>query len=555
MDGRSIANGLSVAPDGGEDYNFLMDHLRFAEGNLLWPRDAEKPSLDVTSQNDPANFSGSQTVVGRTGAGEDVLTLGTNDTGSKINLFASGADVVADLGARAGQLVLKGLESVRIIGSDLVDFLGIGSLFETTILHQTIYFDGGEGDDIVDGSNTDRSIVAEGGTGQDTLIGGSDNDRLTGGNGNDAVSGGSGNDTLIGGTGIDGIEDVSGVDLLYGGIGNDTFMIDSVSDLVFEIPGEGMDLAIASGSYYLYAQVENLQLAGTAGIFGVGNNLANTITGNEGANLLLGGAGNDSISGAAGNDALFGELGDDSLSGDAGIDYLTGGAGNDSLQGGNDADAVYGEDGSDTLVGGADFYTDILVGGVGDDVLRGDSGLGDYDLMDGGAGNDSYYADSYADLTFEDVNAGIDTVYAGINGTGYYLYTNVEDLVLLGNTPFGVGNDLANTLTGSAAGNYLPGGAGDDTLNGKGGNDVLFGETGANVFVFERGTAGDVIGDFQHGADKIRLVGLGFTSFAQVRAAFVENGGTTAINLGQGDFIVINGVANAQFDAGDFLFG
>jgi len=109
---------------------------------------------------------------------------------------------------------------------------------------------------------------------------------------------------------------------------------------------------------------------------------------------------------------------------------------------GTDADALYGEDGNDTLYGGTDFQTDILVGGNGNDVLHGDSGLGDYDLMDGGAGDDIYYVDTPADLTFEAAADGNDTVYANISGAGYYLYANVENLVLLGTTPYGVGNEL-----------------------------------------------------------------------------------------------------------------
>jgi hypothetical protein len=34
----------------------------------------------------------------------------------------------------------------------------------------------------------------------------------------------------------------------------------------------------------------------------------------------------------------------------------------------------------------------------------------------------------------------------------------------------------------------------------------------------------------------------------------VENGGATAIDLGGGDLIVINGVANAALSASDFVF-
>ena len=379
---------------------------------------------------------------------------------------------------------------------------------------------------------------------------------LSGGDGNDQLTGNSGVDMLFGGTGNDLLNGGGGADWMYGGAGDDSYTVDQQNDLIFELVGDGFDAVTATIGYYLYANLEGLNLALSAGdIFGVGNELANTITGNEGSNLLIAGAGDDVVHGGAGVDSLFGQDGNDQLFGDAGIDYLVGGIGNDSLDGGDDADALYGEDGNDTLIGGSGFVTDILVGGNGDDILHGDSGLADYDLMNGGDGNDSYYVDTGDDLTFEAAGGGTDTVYANVAGanSGVYLYANVESLVLQGTTTFGVGNELANNLTGNASVNLLLGGLGDDVLNGKGGNDVLFGEGGSDTFVFEHGTGGDVIGDFLAGTDKIDLHAFGFTSFAQVQAHMVENNGTTAIDLGNGDFIVINAVANAALHAGDFL--
>jgi Ca2+-binding RTX toxin-like protein len=342
---------------------------------------------------------------------------------------------------------------------------------------------------------------------------------------------------------------------MIGGTGNDNFIVDRQDDLVFENAGEGTDTLTTTASYYLYANIENVVLqAGAGDIFGVGNDLANNIAGNESANLLLGGMGDDTMRGGGGGDQLYGEDGNDTLWGDGGVDYLIGGAGNDTLDGLADSDGLYGEDGNDMLWGGTDFKTDILVGGAGNDILHGDSGLGDYDEMDGGLGDDSYYVDTYADLTYEAVGGGTDTVYAstGVN-SGYYLYANVENLVLTGTTFYGVGNELANQMTGNASANWLLGGAGNDILNGKAGNDVLFGEAGADTFVFEKGTGGDTIADFAAGTDKIDLAAFGFTSFAQVQAAMIENGGTTAIQLGGGDFIVLNGVTNAALHAGDFI--
>jgi Ca2+-binding RTX toxin-like protein len=379
---------------------------------------------------------------------------------------------------------------------------------------------------------------------------------VLGTSGNDAMTGSAAPDDLRGLDGHDTLNGMGGSDYLYGGLGNDVYHVDIATDLIFEAAGEGNDTAIATAGFYLYANVENLTLAGSSNIFGVGNGLANTILGNTGSNLLLGGGGDDIVRGGAGIDSLFGEDGADQLFGDAGVDYLVGGIGNDVIDGGADADALYGEDGDDTLIGGTGFHTDILVGGFGNDILRGDSGLGDYDLMDGGTGDDAYYVDTPSDLTFEmgpGFGGGTDTVYANINGAGYYLYANVENLVLLGNTPFGVGNELDNRLTGNAAGNYLLGGAGYDVLNGKGGNDVLFGEGDSDIFVFERGTGADVVGDFMHGQDRIDLSAFGFASFAALQASFSQVGNDGAINLGNGDLIVLHGVTMSELTQGDFI--
>ncbi len=86
-------------------------------------------------------------------------------------------------------------------------------------------------------------------------------------------------------------------------------------------------------------------------------------------------------------------------------------------------------------------------------------------------------------------------------------------------------------------------------------NSVPAGQVVVGTAASDTITGGDVIGDFEVGADKIRLIGLGLNNFAQVQTALVEVGGTTAINLFAGDFLVIAGVANAALTANDFIFG
>jgi serralysin len=364
--------------------------------------------------------------------------------------------------------------------------------------------------------------------------------------------GGSGNDVLIGNSAGNRLDGGTGTDQLYGGTGNDTFVADVQGDVVFEETGAGTDTVESSGSFYLYANIEHLTLTGSADNFGVGNELANTLTGNSGLNLLIGWGGIDTINGGAARDSIFGVEGDDVLNGEAGVDYIVAGNGNDTLNGGADADEMYGEDGNDTLDGGSTFDTDIMVAGAGDDTLFGNSGLGDFDFMYGDQGNDIFYVDTPADLVFEQAGQGNDTVFANINGGGFYLYDNIETLILQGNTPFGVGNAGDNTLTGNDIANFLLGGGGNDTLNGKLGNDVLFGEAGNDSFVFQNGTGGDVIGDFVSGQDRIDVSAYGLT-FIQLQTLFVQDGAVGAIVMTNGDLIVLHNVTMSQLTASDFI--
>jgi Ca2+-binding RTX toxin-like protein len=70
------------------------------------------------------------------------------------------------------------------------------------------------GDDLADGGLGDDNIL--GGDGNDVLLGGMDDDYLKGEAGNDSLDGGFGNDILVGG---------AGENTLIGGEGNDIYVI------------------------------------------------------------------------------------------------------------------------------------------------------------------------------------------------------------------------------------------------------------------------------------------------------------------------------------------
>jgi Ca2+-binding RTX toxin-like protein len=355
-------------------------------------------------------------------------------------------------------------------------------------------------------------------------------------------------DVLNGTAGDDRIDGGSGADQMTGGLGDDVYVIDDQLDLVFESEGQGTDTVISLASAYLRPNVENLTLTGTA-YFGVGNALANIIKGSDGTNLLLAGAGNDTVQGGDGGDAVYGEAGNDVLYGDGGVDYLVGGSGNDTIFGGDGTDEVYGEDGNDLIYGGGDFQTDILVGGAGNDTIDGGQA---WDLMYGGPGDDTFYASQQVDWVFENPNEGYDTVIAD-SPNGYYLFANVEALILIGSTPFGVGNELDNVIKGNAGVNVLFGGLGDDTLDGGASLDILWGEAGADTFLIRKGTGIDIIADFTPGIDRLDVRDFEFGATAAFMSRMTQVGSDISVNLGGGDSLILMGVKITNLGALEFV--
>jgi Ca2+-binding RTX toxin-like protein len=335
---------------------------------------------------------------------------------------------------------------------------------------------------------------------------------------------------------------------LIGGAGNDTYYVDNAGDSIVELVGEGADTEFSSISAYLPANVENLALTGAA-YFGVGNALDNVITGSNAGNLLLGGTGNDTILGGDARDAIFGESGNDSISGGGGVDYLIGGTGTDTIDGGTGADEIYGEDGNDSIYGGGDFATDILVGGAGNDTLDGGPA---WDLMYGNAGDDTYYVSQQVDWCTEQPNEGYDTVIAD-SPNGFYLYANIEKLVLIGATPFGVGNELDNLIIGNAIDNWLLGGVGNDTLDGGAGQDILYGQAGSDTFLIRKGTGIDIIADFAPGTDRLDVRDYAFKTTAALMSRMTQVGADVSVDLGGGDSLILMGVKMTNLDTADLL--
>lgn len=127
---------------------------------------------------------------------------------------------------------------------------------------------------------------------------------------NDTVEGSGGSDYLDGAAGNDRLDGGIGADTMIGGTGDDVFVFNAAADRAIEHSGEGRDTIVSSVSLKLTANIENLELAGSAHN-GNGNALSNHILGNKFGNKLSGAAGNDTIEGGKGKDILTGDAGRD----------------------------------------------------------------------------------------------------------------------------------------------------------------------------------------------------------------------------------------------------
>ena len=225
----------------------------------------------------------------------------------------NGASADDTLSGMVGRDILNGLAGNDILnGGDNGDTLN-----------------GGDGADLLNGDA--GGDVLYGGLGADTLNGGAEGDKLYGEDGADVLNGGAGNDTLFGGAGIDSLSGGDGndvldgggqADVLVGGADNDIYIVSAAGATITELAGSGYDIIRASISLTLAAEVEALQLQGSADLNGTGNALANNLQGNSGANTLSGGAGVDTINGNDGNDRVIGGEGNDLLRGGLGADVF-----------------------------------------------------------------------------------------------------------------------------------------------------------------------------------------------------------------------------------------
>ncbi|MCA9566495.1 MAG: hypothetical protein KC656_01590, partial [Myxococcales bacterium] len=170
---------------------------------------------------------------------------------------------------------------------------------------------------------------------------------------------------------------------------------------------------------------------------------------------VLGGPGQDQIWGSNTSvvgyeETLIGGPGDDTIRGGAGDDKIYGNNGGDRIEGGTGDDWIWGGNGDDDLDGGEDV--DHIYGQAGHDDLS-NSTVGD--VADGGPGNDDiacFKGDCFG-------GDGNDTIYASIGDPSAALRIHG-----------GPGND---ELFGGDGPDVIYGGAGVDDIKAGAGNDVI----------------------------------------------------------------------------------
>lgn len=339
----------------------------------------------------------------------------------------------------------------------------------------------------------------------------------------EVIDGTGGADVVWGGGGFS--------DNLRGAGGDDIYIVTHSATTISELGNNGNDTVVSFvRDFSTTASIETVYMMWGAVSFTAGAD-DNTIHGNDHLNTIIGGDGNDALFGYAGDDMLIGGNGDDQLSGSEGDDQIDGGDGNDTVYfSGFRADYTIaeladgsifvtdntGNDGTDTLAGiesisfidmlytpggqvapqptadprppvqlpaethsGTGAGSEHLVGDNGDNVLNGHGGQ--WDRLEGGAGNDSYIILSEENLQLsEQARGGVDTIYSDISQVTMRLY--FERAVLLDNANDATGNEHSNYLEGNDKANQLKGLDGNDELIGWGGDDTLIGG-GANDFI------------------------------------------------------------------------
>jgi Ca2+-binding RTX toxin-like protein len=380
-------------------------------------------------------------------------------------------------------------------------------------------------DDVLTGSGETNDLY--GLSGNDDLYGLDGNDGLAGGDGNDILEGGRGADYLEGGAGLDtasyddsstavnadlrngtgfsegsfdtlvGIENLTGSafgdtlqgndgdnvldgrgggDYMAGHRGNDTYVVDTSYDQVYEAIGEGTDTVRTSVSYGLplgsfYSDIEILETTDaddTAPLTLLGNANGNRIIGNNGDNHISGGLGADEMVGRGGNDTYDVDDATDVVveQGGQGFDQVRAGVSYVLTAGADVEHLATVSDGATTainLTGNANG--NVVMGNDGDNVINGADGR---DELIGRAGQDAFLFDT--------------PLNAALNVDVITDFNVADDTIRLDDDIFSSGLTANNSLAGSQ---FVIGAAAQDA-----GDRIIYNDATGAVYYDSDGTGG-----------------------------------------------------------------
>ena len=394
---------------------------------------------------------------------------------------------------------------------------------------KTVTFDATE----LDGSLTvDETFTLTGTAATGKLV-------ATGGGGADTLLGGTLNDTLDGGAGADAITGNEGADSLSGGAGNDTFTMDTKAEFTSAVGNDTVDGGAGTDTLALAVSM-NLSAAQLANVNNVelitipdGSEITISdavLTNNPGVSFTYAGSGTlttgeDSLGASLMTEALNVRStadGDLKLVGSAAADTFTFSAVGtlttaDTIDGNAGTDIIKIDNDSNGAV--TDGVGNSQTAAVGTSV----SGVEEILIVDRGLDNDA------GDVTL--------TIASGITMTS--LKVDASALDAKTNDPAATGekltltnsDDTALTALGGGFADEITSGAGADSLVGNGGADTIKGGAGADTIL--GGAGADVIWG-QGGVDSIDGGAGNDTIDIQVLTSFQLSGGVETINGGAG---------------------
>jgi Ca2+-binding RTX toxin-like protein len=297
-------------------------------------------------------------------------------------------------------------------------------------------------------------VVFDGGDGDDSIQGTDDDDILIGGPGNDTIDG---DDGTMDGCDIFDISAETGQAEVFDLDGDIVSYAGSTGPITVDLdPGELHPGSATGDGTDVLQNIESV----------IGSPGNDVISGDNGDNLLLGGGGDDTIAGDAGDDCEFGQDGNDTFDENEGTSIAQGGSGTD-----NGSDYMFGNAGLDDAVTYSARTTRVNV------YLE----AIDPDGFEVVCRNAPEFADAIHD------GADLDGDGSSGDDEADCIYLDTENAIT------GSGNDLMiSAFVNNRADNEFTGNAGNDLMDAGAGNDTFHEGTAANgADDMDGGTGGD----------------------------------------------------------------